>query len=60
LDMKRDNQLLLHILKNNPKDGEVYFTWGGETFRGLMQDMEVHISVDSSTEFTVKGVVVND
>ena len=55
MDKSTDNRVLLHILKHNPKDGEVYITWEGETFRGHMQDIEVHVGVNSYTEFTVKG-----
>ena len=57
MDMKKDNRVLMHILKNNPRDAEVYITWEGETFRGSIQDIEVRRAVDSATTFTISGFV---
>lgn len=53
----QDNRMLLHILKHNPKDGEVYITWEGETFRGCIQDIEVKRGLTIMTTFTIKGIV---
>ena len=55
--MKQDNKILLHILNYNPRDGEVYITWKGETFRGDIQDIEVRRAVDAVTTFTISGFV---
>lgn len=58
--MKQDNKILLHILKHNPKDGEVYITWEGETFCGSIQHINVSRGVDIITTFEIKGIVHND
>jgi hypothetical protein len=54
---KPDNRILLHILKHNPRDGEVYFTWEGETFCGEMNHIEVRRNIDEVTSFTISGFV---
>jgi hypothetical protein len=54
---KQDNRILLHILKHNPCDGEVYITWEGETFCGQIQDIEVNRGVNILTTFKIKGIV---
>jgi hypothetical protein len=55
--MKQENKILLHTIKHNPRDGEVYITWEGETFRGNIQDIEVRRAVDAVTTFTISGFV---
>ena len=55
--MKLDNKILLHILQHNPRNGEVYITWEGETFRGDIQDIEVRRAVDAVTTFNISGFV---
>jgi hypothetical protein len=53
-----DRRVLLHILKNNPQNGEVYITWEGETFVGKMHSINVTKSVNSLTEFNISGFIV--
>ena len=53
----KDNRVLMHILKNNPRNAEVYITWEGETYRGIIQDIEVRRAVDAATTFTISGFV---
>lgn len=55
--MGKENQILLHILKHNPKNGEVYITWEGETFVGEIYQIEVKRSVNDLTRFTLEGFV---
>lgn len=55
--MNKDRRILLHILKNNPRDGEVYITWGGETFVGLIQNIDISSGVDEFTKFTIEGFI---
>ena len=52
-----ENQLLLHIIKHNPRHGEVYITWEGETFKGQMNDIEMRRAIDSVTSFTISGYI---
>lgn len=54
--IREDRQVLLHILKHNPQEGEVYITWAGETFRGVVKGFEVSANADSFfNEFTITG-----
>lgn len=55
--MNQDRKVLLHILKNNPRDGEVYITWGGETFVGLIQNIDISAGADQHTKFTIEGFI---
>jgi len=54
---KQDNRILLHILKHNPCDGEVYITWEGETFCGYIQDIEVKRGLNVMSSFVIRGIV---
>ena len=51
--------MLLHILKNNPQNGEVYITWEGETFVGQIRSLQISAAVDTVTEFDISGYIVN-
>ena len=51
------NHILLHILKHNPRNGEVYITWEGETFRGEMNQVEIRRAVDEPATFTISGFI---
>lgn len=53
-----DNRILLHILKHNPTDGEVYITWEGETFRGVMSQCEVSRRPDEPAQFVISGYIM--
>ena len=53
------NRILLHMLKHNPKNGEVFITWEGETFVGHIQDIEIRSGVEQFTNFTISGIVRN-
>ena len=55
-----NNQILLHILKQSPKDGDIYFTFEGETFHGKLQSIAVETSANSLTTFTITGIVINE
>lgn len=57
MSSKQNNRVLLHILKHNPRDGEIYFTWEGETFRGEMNQIEVRRGVDEPATFSISGYV---
>jgi hypothetical protein len=54
---KPDNRILLHILRHNPRSGEVYITWEGETFRGEMNQVEIRRGVDEPATFTISGYI---
>ena len=54
---RTDNNMLLHTLKHNPRDGEVYITWQGKTFKGQMKDIEMRRAIDSFTSFTISGYI---
>lgn len=60
MNRSEENRVLLHILKNNPRDGEVYITWGGETFVGYIQDINIRAGIDELTTFTLSGVIRNE
>jgi hypothetical protein len=47
------------MLKHNPKNGEVFITWEGETFVGHIQDIEIRSGVEQFTNFTISGIVRN-
>jgi hypothetical protein len=51
------NRILLHILKNNPQNGEVYITWMGETFVGKIQMCEVTRNIDEPAVFSISGYI---
>jgi hypothetical protein len=51
------NRVLLHILKNNPRDGEVYITWEGETFCGAISSIEVSRRPDEPGMFSISGFI---
>ena len=53
------NRILLHMLKHNPKNGEVFITWEDETFVGNIQDIEIRAGVSQLTTFTISGIVGN-
>lgn len=57
---KPSNRVLLHILKHNPRDGEVYITWGGETFVGSMSMCEVTRNVDEPARFSISGYICDN
>lgn len=57
MDRKPSNRVLLHILKHNPRSGEVYITWMGETFVGSMQSCEITRSVDEPAMFSISGFI---
>jgi hypothetical protein len=57
--VKEDRRMLLHILKNNPQNGEVYITWEGETFVGQIRSLQISAAVDTVTEFDISGYIVN-
>ena len=57
--VKEDRRMLLHILKNNPQNGEVYITWEGETFVGQIRTLQISAAVDTVTEFDISGYIVN-
>lgn len=54
-----DRRVLLHILKNNPQNGEVYLTWEGETFCGLIQHIEITRRPDEPAMFSISGYIRN-
>jgi len=54
--MSKD-QILLHILKHNPRDGEVYITWESETFQGNISQIQVTRNVDEPAVFTISGYI---
>lgn len=54
---KPSNRVLLHILKHNPRDGEVYITWEGETFVGKISSIEVTRRVDEPGIFNISGYI---
>ena len=58
--MKPSNRVLLHILKNNPRNGEVYITWEGETFVGSMQSIEITRRVDEPGIFQISGFILDN
>jgi len=60
MNRSEENRVLLHILKNNPRDGEVYITWCGETFVGYIQDIAIKSGIDEITSFTLSGVIRNE
>lgn len=53
--MKQNNKILMHILKHNPRHGEVYITWEGETFLGHISQIEITRSVDEPARFQISG-----
>ena len=58
--MKPSNRVLLHILKNNPRNGEVYITWEDETFVGSMQSVEITRRVDEPGIFQISGFILDN
>lgn len=60
MNNSQQNRVLLHILKNNPRDGEVYITWEGETIVGHISKIDVSRAVDEPTMFNISGYVVDD
>ena len=58
MDCKPSNSVLLHILKHNPRSGEVYITWMGETFVGSMQMCEITRRVDEPAQFAISGYIL--
>lgn len=54
---KPSNRVLLHILKNNPRNAEVYITWEGETFCGQMSKCEITRLVDEPAHFSISGYI---
>lgn len=54
---KPSNRVLLHILKNTPKNGEIYLTWEDETFVGLIQQIEITRRPDEPAMFSVSGYI---
>ena len=51
------NLTLLHILKHNPRSGEVYITWMGETFVGNMTSCEITRRIDEPALFAISGYI---
>lgn len=51
------NRVLLHTIKHNPSDGEVYITFEGETFVGLIQHIEVSRNSHEPAMFSISGFV---
>jgi hypothetical protein len=57
LDKYPSNRVLLHILKNNPQNGEVYITWEGETFVGKINSVEITRRIDEPAMFSISGYI---
>lgn len=57
MNSRPSNRVLLHILKNNPRSGEVYITWEDETFVGLINSIEITRRVDEPGMFNISGYI---
>lgn len=56
-ESKPSNRVLLHTLKHNPRNGEVYITWEGDTFLGKCTSIEITRRVDEPGMFSISGYI---
>jgi hypothetical protein len=53
----QSNKVLMHVMKHNPCNGEVYITWEGETFVGKMNSFEITRRIDEPAMFSIAGYI---